>query len=307
MEPLNAVAAPEQLHNRSVPPTPKAQLAVLRKQIESTLEALEKVQDELIRQERTASVGQLTKGIVDRIFNPLNYITNFSQSSDELVQEVIETLKKQQHVLPIDTLDSLFDALNMLKYNSMKVQEHSASTTRILRDMQRLLKEKSREFIETDLNLFIEGEVKTALQNVEKEFNSFPINVVMEQCPQSLRVSVLHYELGQAVQDLVNNACYAMFEKSKSGQAFTPELRITTRLVNDYSVVELRDNGTGIPKHEIPKLCNPYFTTKPTSKGTGLGLFMTKDIIETHNGSFHIDSQEGEFTLITVRLPTIAG
>ena len=303
METLNEVAVPEELIRQA--PTPKAQLAILRSQLENTLRSLEQVQDELIRQERLASVGQLTKGIVDRILNPLNYVTNFSESSDELISEVIEILKKQRHILSADTLDTLFDTLNMLKANSKKVQEHSNSTARILKDMQKLHREKSQEFVETELNSFLDAEVKLAMQEMESEYKSFVFNLHLHHEPQLPRVSLLRYEFGQAVQEVVNNACYALFEKNKTAKGFAPEVHITLRQAGDQVIMAVRDNGTGISPHDIPQLCNPYFTTKPTAHGTGLGLFMTKDIVESHKGKIEIDSCEGEYTLITITLPAI--
>ena len=122
-----------------------------------------------------------------------------------------------------------------------------------------------------------------------------------------MRVTLLPFEFGQVVQSLVSNACYTLFEKSKTAKDFAPEIRVSTEQADGQVLVRIRDNGKGIPQREAAKLFSPFFTTKPTSKGTGLGLFMAKDIVETHKGKIAIDSQEGEFTLITITLPTIAG
>ncbi|WP_201981920.1 sensor histidine kinase [Hymenobacter rubidus] len=279
----------------------------LLESLENTLNDLENTQGELIRQEKLASVGQLTKGIVDRILNPLNYVTNFSQSSDEVISEVVEILEKQQELLPAATLDDLLDELNVLKTNSVKIQEHSASTTRILKDMQKLLKEKSRDLIETDLNAFIENKARAAIQELSPEYKTFAINLEFDLEPLPVRISLLPYEFGQVVQSIVSNAYYTLFEKSKTAKDFAPALRISTRLADGQVVVRLRDNGKGIAAREVPKLFSPFFTTKPTSKGTGLGLFMAKDIVETHKGKIEIDTLEGEFTQITMTLPTLNG
>jgi signal transduction histidine kinase len=278
----------------------------LLESLENTLKDLENTQGELIRQEKLASVGQLTQGIVDRILNPLNYVTNFSQSSDEMIEEVTELLEKQRDVLPDDTLDDLLDELNMVKTNSVKIQEHSNSTTRILKDMQKLLKEKSREFVETDLNSFVEAKARGTLQELQVEYKDFAFNLVLDLAPQPVRVSLLPFEFGQVVQSILSNACYTLFEKGRTAKEFVPEIRISIRQEAGQAVLALRDNGKGIAPREMAKLFSPFFTTKPTSKGTGLGLFMTKDIVETHKGKIEIDSQEGEFTLITIFLPTLA-
>lgn len=277
----------------------------LLESLENTLKNLESTQGELIRQEKLASVGQLTQGIVDRILNPLNYVTNFSQSSDEMIGGVLEVLEKQRDVLPDDTLEELLDELNMVKTNSVKIQEHSNSTTRILKDMQKLLKEKSREFVETDLNSFVETKARGALQELKGEYQGFAVNLVLDLAPQPVRISLLPFEFGQVVHNLVSNASYTLFEKSRTINGFSPEIRISIRLVAGHVVLALRDNGKGIAPRERAKLFSPFFTTKPTSKGTGLGLFMTKDIVEIHKGKIEIDSQEGEFTLITMTLPIL--
>ncbi|QHV95990.1 ATP-binding protein [Spirosoma endbachense] len=277
----------------------------LLENLENTLNDLKNTQGELIRQEKLASVGQLTKGIVDRILNPLNYVNNFSQSSDDLIDEIIEILEKQKGLLPADTCDDLVVELTMLKNNQEKIQEHSNSTTRILKDMQKLLREKSKDFLETDLNSFIESKARTALQESKVNYKDFAVNLTLNLERNPIRTKLLPYEFGQVVQNLVSNACYTLFEKSKHATGFTPEVLIETKTVKDQVLVRFRDNGKGIPQQEIEKIFSPFFTTKPTSKGTGLGLFMVKDIIETHKGKVEIRSREGEFTELLVTLPTI--
>lgn len=271
-------------------------------ELEATLNDLKNTQDELIRQERLASVGQLTKGIVDRILNPINYITNFSQLSNGLIDDQINALEQQ---IPTDTLtDALSDAV-VLKNNLIKIQDHSNSTARILKDMQRLLKEKSRNFLETDLNSFVESKTRTAMQEIKPLYKDFPINLVLNLENEPIRAKLLPYEFGQVVQNMVSNSYYALYEKSKLNQPFEPEVRITTETTDGQVRVRFWDNGKGMPPREIEQLFHPFFTTKPTSAGTGLGLFMVKDIIETHRGKIEVISREGEFTEITMTLPTL--
>ncbi|GAB3277832.1 hypothetical protein GCM10027347_51860 [Larkinella harenae] len=279
----------------------------LLEDLEHTLNDLKNAQGELIRQEKLASVGQLTKGIVDRILNPLNYVNNFSQSSDDMIDEVIETIQKQPDGLSTNAMDDLVDDLGILKKNLAKIQEHSNSTTRILKDMQRLLKEKSREFLETDLNGFIESKARTLVQELKGEYRDFGVNLVLKLDPQPVRTRLLPYEFGQVVQNIVSNSYYTLFEKSKTVSGFTPEVQIATQVENNHVLLRFRDNGKGIPSSELAKLFSPFFTTKPTSKGTGLGLFMTKDIVELHKGKIEINSKEGEYTEILMVLPTQAG
>lgn len=277
----------------------------LLENLETTLENLKSTQEELIRQERLASVGQLTKGIVDRILNPLNYINNFSDSCNDLIDEVTEILEKHKETLPEDVQDDVFDELNILKNSLIKISDHGNSTTRIVKDMQKLLREKSREFLETELTPFLESKTVLALQEVKNEYKDFSVKLIFNLEKEPVRVKILPYEFGQVISNVVSNSGYALYEKSKSVPGFQPELYVSTKLVHGEIELTIRDNGKGIPQKEIEKLFSPFFTTKPTSKGTGLGLFMSKDIVQMHKGSIAIKSQEGEYTEIRMILPAL--
>ena len=277
----------------------------LLENLATTLRDLESTQDELIRQEKLASVGQLTKGIVDRIINPLNYVTNFSQTSDEIIEGVVALLEEQQRVLPPDTLAEILDELAMVRENSVKIQEHSHSTTRILKDMKRLLKEKSRDYTETDLNTLLSQRARAIVQEMQSQHPALQLTLALDLAAEPVLVSLLPVEFGQVIRNLLSNSVYTLAEKSKSTPDFVPEIRICTRLVAGQAVVQLRDNGKGVPTRERDRLFSPFFTTKPTAKGSGLGLYMAKDIIEVHRGKITLDSCEGEYTEITISLPAV--
>lgn len=278
----------------------------LLENLEITLKNLNNAQDELIRQEKLASVGQLTKGIVDRILNPINYVTNFSESSDAVLEEMIGNVETNSTGLSEEQLEDLLFELNMLKNNSRKIIEHGNSTTRILKDMQKLLTEKSTDFIETEFNHFIENKVKATFTQLKTEYNGLPVNLVLNTARQTTHVNILPHELSQAVSNIINNSFYTLAEKNKSVKEFTPEITVSTRTDEQYVYISIRDNGKGIPPRDLERLFSPFFTTKPTSKGTGLGLFMTKDIIQIHKGKINIQSKEGEFTEIYMALPVIS-
>ncbi|TDE17513.1 sensor histidine kinase [Dyadobacter psychrotolerans] len=273
--------------------------------LEKTLSNLKSTQEELIRQERLASVGQLTKGIVDRILNPLNYINNFSMSSGVILKEIAEVTDKHQENFSEDERDDLDSGLDMLKKNLEKIYEHGNSTTRIVKDMQKLLKGKSTEFFVTELNPFLESKARSAVQEVMNEYKGASVKLTLELDTAPVKVSLLPYEFSQVLTNLISNACYTVMEKSRLTKDFEPEVKIIT-VPSDFGVrIIVRDNGRGIPAKETEQLFNPFFTTKPTSKGTGLGLYMSKDIIEFHKGRMSINSKEGEFTEINIFLPII--
>jgi signal transduction histidine kinase/ligand-binding sensor domain-containing protein len=273
--------------------------------LEKTLTNLKSTQEELIRQERLASVGQLTKGIVDRILNPLNYINNFSQSSGYILKEITEVTDKHQDTLSEDEKDDLNSGLDLLKKNLEKIYEHGNSTTRIVKDMQKLLKGKSTEFFITELNPFLEAKARSAVQEVMNDYKGASVKLTIELDPTPVKASILPYELSQVLVNLISNACYTVMEKSKIVKDFEPEVKVMSVLV-DYGIrIIVRDNGRGIPAKETEQLFNPFFTTKPTSKGTGLGLYMSKDIIEYHKGKMSVDSKEGAFTEVNIFLPVV--
>ncbi|MPR35326.1 sensor histidine kinase [Salmonirosea aquatica] len=275
--------------------------------LEQTLNNLKVAQQELIRQERLASVGQLTRGIVDRILNPLNYINNFSESSHDLIEELVELVPSESNCLPEEVADDYYGDLDMLKTNLLKIKEHGNSTTRIVKDMQRLLKEKSTDFFETELNSFLESKCKLAYQQLKNENRDqeLSLDLVFELEVPSVRVNVLPYEMESVLNNIISNALYSTAEKRRQNRDFRPQLVVSTQNLPKKVVIRFRDNGKGIPKKEMEQMFSPFFTTKPTSKGTGLGLYMSKDIVEFHRGLIEIESQEGQGAVLTIMLPTI--
>lgn len=273
--------------------------------LEQTLNNLKVAQQELIRQERLASVGQLTRGIVDRILNPLNYINNFSESSHDLIEELVELVPEASGCLPDEVAGDYYGDMEMLKVNLLKIKEHGNSTTRIVKDMQRLLKEKSTDFFETELNSFLESKCKLAFQELKNENRDqeLDLDLVFELEVPSARVKVLPHEMSSVISNIISNAVYSTTEKRKTVRDLRPQLVISTQTLAKKVVIRFRDNGKGIPKKEMEQLFSPFFTTKPTSKGTGLGLYMSKDIVELHRGLIGIDSREGEGAELTITLP----
>ncbi|MCF2501784.1 ATP-binding protein [Dyadobacter sp. CY107] len=274
--------------------------------LENTLSNLKSTQEELIRQERLASVGSLTKGIVDRILNPLNYINNFSQSSGKLLKEITEVTDKHQDGLSEDEKDDLDSGFSMLQKNLEKIYEHGNSTTRIVKDMQKLLKGKSTDFMVTELNPFLEAKAKSAIQEALNEYKDASVKLEMALYDNPVKVSLLPYEFAQVIINVISNACYALLEKARIDKTFQPQVLISSKLIAGGVCIIIRDNGKGIPAKEQEQLFNPFFTTKPTSKGTGLGLYMSKDIIEYHKGRMSVNSLEGVFTEIEIFLPVVA-
>jgi signal transduction histidine kinase len=278
-----------------------------RNELQEALIDLKTAQEELIRHEKLASVGQLTKGIVDRMLNPLNYINNFSESSNLLVNELNELLSKHEGAISEVIKEEFLGVLELIKNSVTKIYNNGTTTTRIVKDMQQLLKEKSKEFSKIDLNAFVKKEAEEAFKEIKKSYGDFDGELLFDLAEQPLTVKILPPEFSDLLDDLLDNSLYILAEKNKSHKEkeFIPQVRITTELSKNEIILKIRDNGKGIPPRDLERLFNPFFTTKPTSEGTGLGLFMCKDIVEIHNGKIHIHSQEGQFTEVVITLPAI--
>ena len=282
----------------------KEQLEHQKDQLETTLTELKATQRQLVQAEKMATMGKLTKGIVDRILNPLNYINNFSLGAKDLLKELLEVVDKHLPTFSNDDQDDLEDTTKMLNQNLEKINEHGNSTARILKDMQKLLKEKSATFAVADINQLLEQHISTSLQTVLSGYSpALPVKLTFHLDKQPLDVSVLALEFRQVLSSLVDNSCYSLLEKSRRSPDFVPQIEVTTQLIDDQVQILFRDNGRGIAAKEMAQLFSPFFTTKPTAKGTGLGLYMSRDVIEYLQGQMSIDSVEGEFTQVTITLP----
>ena len=271
--------------------------------LQTTLQNLKETQEQLIQQEKMASIGQLTKGIVDRILNPLNYINNFSLLTNDLSVEIEEILDGLKETMDIDTYDDLKDLLKMVKMNVLKVNEHGVSASRIVKGMEKLLKERSTTFILTDLNTLVDSHIEIALQEYQAENKSFKVQIVKDLDFNSQKIKVLPSELGSVIVNTVDNAFFAVDEKMKKVKDFQPQVRITTKFSEDEATIIIRDNGNGIPEQEQKNMFLPFHTTKPTSKGTGLGLYINLDIIKSHKGTIEVESKDGEYTAFIIRIP----
>ncbi len=276
---------------------------IILEDLQTTLVNLKETQEQLIQQEKMASIGQLTKGIVDRILNPLNYINNFSLLTRDLSMEIEEILKGVKGLLEPDTFNELSEILEMVKSNVLKVNEHGASASRIVKGMEKLLKEQGRVFKPTDLNTLVESHIEIALQEYMADNKYFKVNIEQTLDAKPTKVNVLPAELGSVIVNTVLNSFYAVDEKMKRVKDFEPKVTVSTDFSEDEVKIIIRDNGNGIPELEQKKLFSPFFTTKPTSKGTGLGLYMSMGIIKSHKGTIEVDSKEGEYTVFIIRIP----
>jgi len=278
--------------------------AKILENLQSTLTHLKDTQEELIRQEKLASVGKLTKGIVDRIINPLNYINNFSMLSGEMIEELQEVLEEEKEKIQSISLEESEEIIEMLAGNMNKIKAHGSNAARIVKAMEGLLKDKSYNFTATKINTLLNKKTELALKEASVKYNNQQVKLLTNFSDDAGSVNIMHEEFGHVISSLFDNAFYVLIEKSKNNPDFKPEILLKT--MKHHSTVEIRiiDNGPGIPQSEIDKIFDPFFTTKPTSDGTGLGLYMCMDVINTHNGEFKVMSEEGKSTTFIITLPS---
>lgn len=273
--------------------------------LKQTLSDLENAQEQLIRQEKLASIGQLTKGLVDRLLNPLSYINNFSVMSNELLQESQELLDMNKDDVDTSTKQELMSIFNLIGDNIAKIKEHGVSLTNIVRSMDKLLKNKSELFIERDINKFVETQVAKFKHELDAGYQNIPLEYISADNSKKMCANIMPAELSLVLNNLLNNSIYALYEKSLKSPQFSPRLTIETQHSDNYAIIIIKDNGIGISVGEQKQLFSPFFTTKPTAKGSGLGLFLSQDIIKQHKGSISVDSQLNSYTTFTILLPLV--
>jgi signal transduction histidine kinase len=271
--------------------------------LQKTLADLKDTQEQLIRQEKFASIGQLTKGLVDRLLNPLSYITNFAALSNELLEESREVLALDKYKTDEHLQAELVPLLAIMENNTEKIKEHGSSLTRIVRSMDKLLQGKTTAFVESDVNSFIEAQLTIYKHEMDASYSSTPLELKKGSNATHACVKLLPTEMSFVLFSLLNNAMYSLLEKASKDAYFTPALQIETAFHAHHVEICIRDNGTGISDVEKSQLFSPFFTTKPTSKGTGLGLFISQDIVKAHKGSITVETKPETYTAFTISLP----
>jgi predicted ATPase/signal transduction histidine kinase/tRNA A-37 threonylcarbamoyl transferase component Bud32 len=285
------------------------QLEQKNQELEITLQKLKATQQQIIAQEKLASLGALTAGIAHEIKNPLNFVNNFAELSVDLTQELLEEIENQKDQLDSDALEYLEEILNDLQQNVQKINHHGKRADNIVRGMQMLSRGQSGERQLTDINSLLEEYVNLAYHGMRAKETDFNITIEADYDHSMGQVNIVPQDISRMFLNLVNNACYTVYEKKKAiGEEFSPTLWVSTKNLGDRVEIRIRDNGTGIPPEIVNKIFNPFFTTKPTGEGTGLGLSISHDIIvQGHQGEIKVETQAGELTEFIITLPKNIG
>ena len=268
------------------------------------MDDLRKAQDRLIQTEKLASLGQLTAGIAHEIKNPLNFVNNFSALSVELTDELRDVLK--QEMLTDKGRDELDELTGLLQDNLGKVVQHGKRADSIVKNMLLHSREGSGERRSADINALVGESLNLAYHGARAEKAGFSITLKHDLDPEAGALDVYPQEMTRALLNLISNGFYAATKrKLEAGDGtFEPVLSTATRSLGKTVEIRIRDNGIGIPPEVREKMFNPFFTTKPTGEGTGLGLSMTHDIIvKQHGGRIDVETEPGVFTEFIITLP----
>lgn len=280
----------------------------LKRRLNKSIDELRTAQSQLIQKERLASIGQLTAGIAHEIKNPLNFVNNFSEVIFELINEAREEVKNSGEGAKSGSermcnSDLVLGILDDIESNLDRIYEHSKRADSILKSMLLLSRGKSGKPLPTDVNAMIDEYLKLAYHGMRASDLSFNIDMKTSYDPNIPKLDLIPQDISRAFLNIINNAMYAAYDYSKNDATRNPVIQISTRAENGRAEIKIRDNGSGIPQEIRDKIFQPFFTTKPSGIGTGLGLSMTHDIIKMHKGTLNVESGTGEFTEFTISLP----
>ena len=275
-------------------------------ELESVLGDLRKAQDQIVMREKLAALGELTAGVAHEIRNPLNFVKNFSEASDDLLDELRETLDEAADRLNQEQKDLVADISGDLSDNMGRIKFHGERANRIVQDMLMMGRGTGGQQ-PTDLNRLLEQNARLAFHSARALDADFQMEINEDMDPDMGEIEVVPQDIGRVFLNMVANACDATAEKRAAVETapdYEPTLLLITKKMDEDVEIRIRDNGNGIPPDVVDKIFNPFFTTKPTDKGTGLGLAICTDIIRKHGGGIRVDSQPGEFTEMIIQLPT---
>ena len=277
-------------------------LAKQKEKIESTLQDLTNTQNQLIQSEKMASLGELTAGIAHEIQNPLNFVNNFSEVSNELLDEMKEELAKGNYNDAKEIADDV-------KQNLAKINHHGKRADAIVKGMLQHSRSSSGTKEPTDINKLADEYLRLAYHGLRAKDKSFNATIKTDFDETIGNINIIPQDIGRVILNLITNAFYVVDEKKKTCQAelveaiYEPIVSVSTKKLADKVLISVQDNGKGIPQKIIDKIFQPFFTTKPTGQGTGLGLSLAYDIVKAHGGEIKVESREGEGTEFKILLP----
>ena len=267
-----------------------------RNELEQSLNSLRATQSQLIQSEKMASLGELTAGIAHEIQNPLNFVNNFSEVSNELIDEMNIELDKG------DVTEAKAIAADV-KSNLEKITHHGQRAADIVKGMLQHSRSSAGIKEPTDINALCDEYLRLSYHGLQAKDKSFNATIKTDFDASLEKVNIIPQDIGRVILNLLTNAFYVVDEKKKSGvENYEPTVSVTTAKVNNNIQISIADNGNGIPQKISDKIFQPFFTTKPTGQGTGLGLSLSYDIVKAHGGEIKVETKEGEGTIFIIQL-----
>jgi two-component system NtrC family sensor kinase len=275
--------------------------------LKKALSELKSTQAQLIQSEKMASLGQLTAGIAHEIQNPLNFVNNFSEVNSELIDELSEEVKK-------GNLDEVQTIAKGIKENEQKINHHGKRADAIVKGMLQHSQTSSGTSEPTDINALADEYLRLAYQGFKAKDKLFNATLQTNFDESIGKINVIPQDIGRVLLNLYNNAFYAVNERQKAenlrpkaeGSIYEPTVTVTTKNNGDKLEIKVVDNGNGISQKIVDKIFQPFFTTKPTGQGTGLGLSLAYDIIKAHGGEIKVETKDGEGSKFIIQLPRSA-
>ena len=272
--------------------------------LEKALDDLHSAQNQLIRQEKMATVGKLTQGLIDRILNPLNYINNFSKLSQGLVKDIEANIEDEKDNMSEDNYEDTVDVLGMLDGNLQKVGEHGVNTTRTLKAMEEMLKDRTGGMVEMDLTSVLKQDEEMVGKYYAEEIAQYHIATKFNYPESGVMVKGNPDQLSKTLMSIIGNAIYAIVKKAQR-KPYEAVLSLDATVADGMVSIVIRDNGIGIEEKIIDKIFDPFFTTKTTGEASGIGLYLSHDVIQNYGGNITVESVKDEYTQFTITLPTI--
>ena len=300
----------------------------LNVELNKAFEDLTRAQDQIVAREKLAALGELTAGAAHEIQNPLNFVVNFSEASEDLLTELQENLPDSGNAVSEEQRETITETTQLLAENLQRICNHGQRAARLVTDMLLMGGDsETRQF--EDINALLVNSFNLAFQNVKIGDPDIQLlDIKKDLDPNTGELEVVSQNLSRVFLNMITNSCYAVGEKRKAQQAraattaadaggeqpaapsgpdYQPTLWLTTRRLNDKVEIRIKDNGGGIPPDVVEEIFEPFFTTKPTDEGTGLGLSMSNDIVREHGGTIEVNSVVDDFTEMVVTIPDTAG
>lgn len=284
-----------------------SEILAQKEQLESTVEELKATQNQLVQQEKLASLGELTAGIAHEIQNPLNFVNNFSELNIELISELNEALASNDNVTSRELVEEI---LGDITQNTEKINHHGKRAASIVKGMLQHSRTNTGQKELTDINALADEFLRLSYHGLRAKDKTFNADFKADLQTDLPMIQAVPQDIGRVFLNLINNAFYACNEHAKKNaesvntDVYKPMVVVSTEKIDNNIEIKVKDNGSGISEENLEKIFQPFFTTKPTGKGTGLGLSLSYDIVtKSHAGSLQVSSEPLIGTTFTIKLP----